>query len=51
MLRAGFEPMTPVFEGTKTVHALDRAATVIGRFMSIYEIMIFCIILSNDWQN
>jgi hypothetical protein len=26
----GFEPMIPVFEWAKTVHALDRAATVIG---------------------
>jgi hypothetical protein len=26
----GFEPTTPVFERPKTVHALDRAATVIG---------------------
>jgi hypothetical protein len=26
MPRVGFEPMTPVFERTKTVHALDRAA-------------------------
>jgi hypothetical protein len=26
----GFEPTTPVFEGAKTVHALDRVATVIG---------------------
>jgi hypothetical protein len=25
----GFEPMTPVFERAKTIHALDRAATVI----------------------
>jgi hypothetical protein len=25
-----FEPTTPVFERAKTVHALDRAATVIG---------------------
>jgi hypothetical protein len=25
-----FEPMIPVFERAKTVHALDRAATVIG---------------------
>jgi hypothetical protein len=31
MPRVGFEPMTPVFEREKTVHALDRAATVIGR--------------------
>jgi hypothetical protein len=26
----GFEPATPVFEPSKTVHALDRTATVIG---------------------
>jgi hypothetical protein len=26
----GFEPATPVFERAETVHALDRAATVIG---------------------
>jgi hypothetical protein len=26
----GFEPTIPVFERTKTVHALDRAATVIS---------------------
>jgi hypothetical protein len=25
-----FEPTVPVFEQAKTVHALDRAATVIG---------------------
>jgi hypothetical protein len=30
MPRVGFEPRTPVFERTKTVHALDRAATVIS---------------------
>jgi hypothetical protein len=30
MLRVGFEPMVPVFERAKTVHALDRAATAIG---------------------
>jgi hypothetical protein len=29
----GFEPTIPVFERTKTVHALDRAATVIGDFL------------------
>jgi hypothetical protein len=28
--QVAFEPMTPVFERAKTVHALDRAATVIG---------------------
>jgi hypothetical protein len=26
----GFKPMIPVFKRAKTVHPLDRAATVIG---------------------
>jgi hypothetical protein len=30
MLRVGFEATIPVFERAKTVHTLDRAATVIG---------------------
>jgi hypothetical protein len=30
MPRAGFEPMIPVFERTKTANALDRSTTVIG---------------------
>jgi hypothetical protein len=30
MSRVGFERTTPVFERKKTVHTLDRAATVIG---------------------
>jgi hypothetical protein len=30
MLWVGFEPTIPAFEGSKTVHALDGAATVIG---------------------
>jgi hypothetical protein len=30
MLWLGLEPTIPVFEQTKTVPALDRAATVIG---------------------
>jgi hypothetical protein len=30
MLQAEFEPTIPVFQRAKTVHALDRAATVIG---------------------
>jgi hypothetical protein len=33
MPQVGFELMIPVFEGAKTVHALDRAATVIARYM------------------
>jgi hypothetical protein len=28
--RVGFEPKSPAFERAKTVHALDRAAIVIG---------------------
>jgi hypothetical protein len=31
MPHVGFEPTIPVFEGAKTVHALERAATVIGK--------------------
>jgi hypothetical protein len=31
MPRVGFESTIPVFEWGKTVHALDRAANVIGR--------------------
>jgi hypothetical protein len=30
MHRDGFEPTIPVFEQAKTVHAIDRAATVIS---------------------
>jgi hypothetical protein len=30
MSLVGFEPMTSVFKRAKTIHALDRAATVIG---------------------
>jgi hypothetical protein len=30
MPQVGFEPTIPVFERAKTVHALDRAAPVIG---------------------
>jgi hypothetical protein len=30
MPSVGFEPTIPAFERTKTVHVLDRAATVIG---------------------
>jgi hypothetical protein len=30
MPRVGFQPMIPVFERAKTVHAIDRAATVIS---------------------
>jgi hypothetical protein len=30
MPRVAFEPTVPAFEQAKTVHALDRAANVIG---------------------
>jgi hypothetical protein len=30
MPKVRFEPTIPVFERAKTVHAIDRAATVIG---------------------
>jgi hypothetical protein len=32
--QVGFEPMIPVFERAKTVHALGRAAAVIGRVLA-----------------
>jgi hypothetical protein len=31
MPQVGFETTIPVFEGAKTVHALDHAATVTGK--------------------
>jgi hypothetical protein len=41
MPREGFELTTTVFERAKTVHALDRAATVIG-------IIVHNVILNSD---
>jgi hypothetical protein len=35
MHRVGLEPTTPVFEGAKTVHAFDSAATVIVYYQTI----------------
>jgi hypothetical protein len=40
MLRVGFEPPTPVFERAKAVHALDRAATVIGKLHNVVDQMV-----------
>jgi hypothetical protein len=37
MPQGGFEPMTPVFERAKTVHASDREATAIGSINKYYE--------------
>jgi phosphohistidine swiveling domain-containing protein len=39
MLWVGFDPTTPVFERAKTVHALDRAATVIGEENNLTSFM------------
>jgi hypothetical protein len=36
MPQVGFEPTMPVFERAKTVHALDRAATLIGLYLSLF---------------
>jgi hypothetical protein len=33
--RVGFEPTVPEFERAKTVHALERAATVIGNWLAL----------------
>jgi hypothetical protein len=41
MPRVGFEPTIPSFERAKTVHAVDRAATVIGG-------LLLCLLLNND---
>jgi hypothetical protein len=41
MPQVGLEPTTPVFERAKTVHTLDRGATVIGAYnlsRILYEI-------------
>jgi hypothetical protein len=40
MPRVGFEPTIPAFERAKTVHALDRAATVIGNWQNGEAVMI-----------
>jgi hypothetical protein len=36
---AGFEPKIPVFKRAKTLHALDRAATVTGSFPIYYSLI------------
>jgi hypothetical protein len=37
MVRVGFEPMIPVFERAKRVHALDRAAGHSDRLLNVYS--------------
>jgi hypothetical protein len=56
MLLAGFEPTIPVFELAKTVHALDRAATVNLVILSWMKVCIgteYCKeirIIPTDWR-
>jgi hypothetical protein len=38
MPRVGSEPTIPVFERAKTIHALERTATVIGRLSVWYSL-------------
>jgi hypothetical protein len=42
MPRMGFEPTIPVFERANTVHALERAATVIGSFPKYCDMSTLC---------
>jgi hypothetical protein len=42
MPRVGYEPTTAVFKRAKTVHALDRAATVTGTYRK------FFLLISNE---
>jgi hypothetical protein len=37
MFQVGFEPTTPVFQRAETVHALDRAVTVMGADQIIWR--------------
>jgi hypothetical protein len=39
MLCVGFEPTIPAFERAKTIHALDRAAAMIGREVIKHQYM------------
>jgi hypothetical protein len=54
MPQVRFEPTIPVFEWAKTVHASDRAATVIGTGLKNKEIIKeqkpYIIEWSNDMQ-
>jgi hypothetical protein len=45
MLQVGFEPMIPMFEEAKIVHALDRTATVISTCRN------WCLKITIDMEN
>jgi hypothetical protein len=44
MPQVGFEPTIPVFQRAKTVHALDRAAPLIGPEICTIRKRCFCLI-------
>jgi hypothetical protein len=46
MPRVGYEPTIPVFERAKTVHALDRAATVIGVVNHLEDVNVVIYLIS-----
>jgi hypothetical protein len=51
MPRVGFEPTIPVLERAKTVHGLDRAATVIGQiYLLLYVVYEHCMKYSGHTQ-
>jgi hypothetical protein len=50
MPRMGFEPTLIVFEWAKTVHALDRAATVIGRNGGISPVFLTSALDGGEWS-
>jgi hypothetical protein len=49
MPRVGFEPTISVFYGTKTFHALDRTATVIGKKYLLLIANVVCINEIRNW--
>jgi hypothetical protein len=48
MRQVAFEPTIPVLERAKTVHALDRAATVIGKLYLYIFIYLFKDTINNS---
>jgi hypothetical protein len=50
MFLVGFEPMTPVFERAKTVHALDFEATVIGSY-GLSHVNMLLILTWRNWND
>jgi hypothetical protein len=49
MPRVGIESTISAFERAKTVHALERAATVVGTCFSMYTLYIIWPILGSIW--